>query len=69
MYKLRQDIKDLINSDSELQGKLAKQAKKSVQTILRWIKEDDEKITMLSLLNIVREHARLPKRDSLLLEA
>lgn len=68
MYKLTQKIKDLIQSDTTLQGKLADKAGKSVFTILRWLRDDDQKLTMLSLLNVIREHANISKKDSMLEE-
>lgn len=69
MYKLRKDIKQLIKDDATLQGKLADTANKSVFTILRWIKDDNQKLTMLSMLNVIREHAGIGKKDSLIVAA
>lgn len=62
MYQLKQNIKELIAADPILQGKLASQADKSVFTIQKWIREDDQKITMLSMLNVIREHCNLDKK-------
>mgnify|MGYP006266457053 CR=1 FL=1 len=50
-----------IQETPELQGRLAAATGKSVATILRWCRESDSRLTMLSVLIAIREYLQLPK--------
>lgn len=63
--RLKEEYREAILSSPELQGKVAGASMKSVATIYRWCKENAEQLTMLSVLNAIREYKKLGKDVSL----
>lgn len=63
--RLKQEYRDEILSNPELQGKVAAACGKSVNTIYRWCRENAQQLTMLSVLNAIREFKNLNKEVSL----
>lgn len=62
---LKSEYLDQIKTDEALVGKIARATGKSFQTIKRWAADNDEKLTMLSALNAIREYLKLAKSVSL----
>ena len=54
--RLKQEIKQQIKDDVSLQGKLASYSNKSIETLKRWIRTDDEQLTNLGLLLIIKNY-------------
>lgn len=59
--KLKQEYAEAIKGDPELQGKIAKAVNRSVVAINRWVRTDDEKLTMTTVLNVIKAHMSLKK--------
>lgn len=63
--RLKEEYREEILANPELQGKVAGASIKSVATINRWCKDNAEQLTMLSVLNAIREYKKLGKDVSL----
>lgn len=68
MNKLKITYSKQILKDPELQGAIAKATGRSVQTIERWARSNDEKLSMLSSVNAIRKYLQLPESENLLME-
>jgi MOSC domain-containing protein YiiM len=62
---IESELKGRIKKDDELKLKLAKANKVRVDTVNRWLREDDEILTTVKNLAIIREYFKLPKRAQL----
>lgn len=65
VIRLKEEYRDEILANPELQGKVASASMKSVATINRWCKDNAQQLTMLSVLNAIREYKKLSKDVSL----
>lgn len=61
VIRLKQEYREDILGNAELQGKVAGAAGKAVNTIYRWCRDNDQRLTMLSVLNAIREFKKLGK--------
>lgn len=61
MLKLKQTYIDIAKSDEQMQGAMAKACGRSFQSIKRWLETDDEKLTMFSVLEAIRNYLKLAK--------
>lgn len=59
--QLKKQYGELILADTKLLGAVASAAGRSVDTIQRWVGNKDEKLTMFSVLNAIREYLKLAK--------
>ena len=59
--QLKKQYRDIIKADSLLLGMIATATNKSIHTIIRWVDINDERLTMTSVINQVREKLKLPK--------
>jgi hypothetical protein len=55
------ELKARVRKDDELKLKLAKANEKKVDTVNRWLREDDVILTTATNLDIIRDHFKLPK--------
>jgi hypothetical protein len=62
-------LKARIRKDDELKLKLAKANEVKVDTVNRWLREDDVILTTATNLAIIRDHFKLPKSYQLTEEA
>lgn len=65
VIRLKEEYREEILGNPELQGKVAGACGKSVNTIYRWCRENAQQLTMLSVLNAIREFKKLGKEISL----
>lgn len=63
--QLKKQYGELIKADTKLLGTVASAAGRSVDTIQRWVDNKDEKLTMFSVLNAIREYLKLAKSVTL----
>lgn len=61
VIRLKEEYRDEILANPELQGKVAGACGKSVATINRWSKDNAQQLTMLSVLNAIRDFKKLGK--------
>jgi hypothetical protein len=59
------EIKNRVRKDDELKLMLAKANKVKVDTVNRWLREDDDILTTAKNLLIIRAHYKLPKNIQL----
>lgn len=63
---LKAEVKQWIKDDQELQLKIAKAFfKKNIVTVRRWLKSDNKILTIQMVLDIIREHKGLNKKEEL----
>jgi hypothetical protein len=55
------ELKARVRKDDDLKLKLAKANGKKVDTVNRWLREDDVILTTATNLDIIRDHFKLPK--------
>jgi MOSC domain-containing protein YiiM len=55
------ELKGRIRKDDELKLMLAKANEVKVDTVNRWLREDDVILTTATNLDIIRDHFKLPK--------
>lgn len=65
VLRLKATYRELILSDAALQGKVAAATNKSFITIYRWCKSNAPELTMLSVINTIKEHQQLSKTAEL----
>jgi hypothetical protein len=66
LQKLKSEVKQWIKDDQELQLKIAKVfSKKNIVTVQRWLKSDNVILTHPMVLEIIREHKNLKKKEEL----
>lgn len=63
------ELKARIRKDDELKLKLAKANAVKVDTVNRWLREDDVILTTATNLEIIRAHFSLTKKTRLTVEA
>jgi hypothetical protein len=63
------ELKGRIKKDDELKLKLAKANLVRVDTVNRWLREDDDTLTTATNLSIIRDHFKLPKKAQLTQES
>lgn len=63
------DLKGRIKKDDELKLKIAKFNDVRVDTVNRWLREDDSMLTTADNLIIIREHLKLPKKAIMTIQA
>lgn len=63
------DLKSRIRKDDDLKLKLAKANDVKVDTVNRWLREDDEILTTVKNLTIFRDHFKLAKKAVLTVDA
>jgi hypothetical protein len=63
--QLKKQYGELILADTKLLGTVASAAGRSVDTIQRWVINKDEKLTMFTVLNAIREYLKLAKSVTL----
>lgn len=62
------NLKGRIRKDDELKLKIAKHNRVKVDTVNRWLREDDSMLTTADNLKIVRDHFKLPKKATMTIE-
>ena len=60
------ELKGRVRKDDELKLKLAKANTVKVDTINKWLRENDVKLTLATNLDIIREHFKLGKSFKML---
>ncbi len=55
------ELNTRVRKDDELKLKLAKANEKKVDTVNRWLRENDVILTTATNLDIIRDHFKLPK--------
>jgi hypothetical protein len=65
---INSDLKGRIKKDDELKLKLAKTNMVKVDTVNRWLREDDMILTTATNLEIIRNHFDLSKGEEMLQE-
>lgn len=55
------ELNTRVRKDDELKLKLAKANDKKVDTVNRWLRENDVILTTATNLDIIRDHFKLPK--------
>lgn len=63
MYKLKSIHREAITSDVELQVKIAKATKKTIETVKRWARENDSQLTLLSVIDVIKKHRSIPESE------
>jgi hypothetical protein len=64
--KLKTEVKQWIKDDQELQLKIAKAFfKKNIVTVQRWLRSDNQMLTTSMVLEIIREHKGMNKKEEL----
>lgn len=63
------ELKGRIRKDDELKLELAKANNVKVDTVNRWLREDDEILTTVKNLAIIRKHFKLSKTMQLTVES
>lgn len=62
MLQLKEEFKQRIKDDQELQLKIAKAfAKKNIVTVQRWVRANSRVLTLPTTLDIIRKHESLTK--------
>lgn len=59
--RLKEEFVTAIKANPQLMGTIAQKLNKSTKTIERWCTTNDEKLTMLTVINCIREFKGLPK--------
>jgi hypothetical protein len=62
---IESELKGRIRKDDELKLKLAKANDVKVDTVNRWLREDDPILTTIDNLAMIRSHFGLPKKAQL----
>lgn len=57
------ELKARVKKDDELKLKIAKANNVKVDTVTRWLREDDVMLTTATNLSIIRGHYELPARQ------
>lgn len=57
------ELKGKVRKDDELVLKIAKANQVKVDTVKRWLREDDVMLTTATNLAIIREHFKLPAKQ------
>lgn len=65
VIRVKEEYRNEILDNQEFQGKVASSCGKSVATVIRWCKENAQQLTMLSVLNAIREFKKLGKDTQL----
>jgi hypothetical protein len=68
MQIIETELKGRIRKDDDLKLILAKANNVKVDTVNRWLREDDVILTTVQNLAIIRNHFKLPKRHVLTVE-
>lgn len=63
--RLKKKYRDAILSDPTLHGLVASAANKSFNTVFRWCKNNSEDLTMIAVLNTVKQHLGLKSTEML----
>lgn len=67
--QLKPEVKSMIQSDQELQLKIAKKFhKRNIVTVQRWVKGNHPLLTEKETLDIIRDHCNLSQEVELTLE-
>ena len=57
------ELKAIVRKDDELKLKIAKANQVKVDTVNRWLREDDVMLTTATNLAIIRDHFKLPAKQ------
>jgi hypothetical protein len=63
--KLKEKYRIQVETDQELQGKIAKACGVSIQAPLRWAKENNDKLTLISAIRAIKEYNRISASDDI----
>lgn len=63
------ELKAKVKKDDELKLKIAKANDVKVDTVTRWLREDDVMLTTATNLSIIRAHYKLPAKQVLTVDS